>query len=159
MNDSTQHPEDALANASREEIMSALFANMVIQQTNMAMMLLGKVAHPETGQFIQDLETAKMFIDQLEMLEDKTKGNLTAQEDKLLKQGLTALRMAFVEALDESPAGAEPQLQARPEAQRPSPAPAPAEQPPSGAAPGAPAPPPPAEPAPEESRKKFSKKY
>ncbi|MDB6108755.1 MAG: hypothetical protein JWR69_505, partial [Pedosphaera sp.] len=58
MNDSTHMPEDALANASREEIMSALFANMVIQQTNMAMMLLGKVAHPETGQFIQDLETA-----------------------------------------------------------------------------------------------------
>jgi hypothetical protein len=156
MNDSTQHPEDALANASREEIMSALFANMVVQQTNMAMMLLGKVAHPETGQFIQDLETAKMFIDQLEMLEVKTKGNLTSQEDKLLKQGLTALRMAFVEALDESPAGAEPQRQAQPEAQRPSPAPAPAE-PPSGA--GSPVTPPPAEPAPEESRKKFSKKY
>ena len=41
---------------SREEFLSALFANMVIQQTNMAMMLLGKVAHPETGQFIQDID-------------------------------------------------------------------------------------------------------
>src|SRR5436305_11535318 len=98
MNETTEHPGDDLANASREEIMSALFANMVIQQTNMAMMLLGKVAHPETGQFIQDLETAKMFIDQMEMLEAKTKGNLTKQEEGLLKQGLTALRMAFVEA-------------------------------------------------------------
>src|SRR3954470_99259 len=102
MNDSTQHPEDALANASREEIMSALFANMVIQQTNMAMMLLGKVAHPETGQFIQDVESAKMFIDQLEMLEEKTKGNLSAQEAGLMKQALTALRMAFVEAINTS---------------------------------------------------------
>src|SRR5258706_2997931 len=154
MNDSTQNPEDALANASREEIMSALFANMVIQQTNMAMMLLGKVAHPETGQFIQDVETAKMFIDQLEMLEVKTQGNLTKQEEGLLKQGLTALRMAFVEAIDESPGGKpEPRLQPQPEAQRP----APAEPPPSAGA-GSPATPPPAEPAPEESRKKFSKK-
>ena len=59
----TKLPEDDLANASREEIMSALFANMVVQQTNMALMLLGKVPHPETGEIIQDLETAKMFID------------------------------------------------------------------------------------------------
>src|SRR6266699_3617470 len=100
MNDSTQHPEDALANASREEIMAALFANMVIQQTNMAMMLLGKVPHPETGQIIQDLEAAKMFIDQLEMLEVKTRGNLNKQEDGLLKQALSALHMTFVEAVD-----------------------------------------------------------
>lgn len=158
MNDSTHMPEDALANASREEIMSALFANMVIQQTNMAMMLLGKVAHPETGQFIQDLETAKMFIDQLEMLEDKTKGNLTKQEEGLLKQGLAALRMAFVEAIDESPAGgAQPQLQPEPQAQRPAPTPAPAEAPRAETQPAAA--PSPAEPAPEESRKKFSKKY
>src|SRR4051812_49614265 len=140
MNDTTHPPEDALANASREEIMTALFANMVIQQTNMAMMLLGKVAHPETGQFIQDLETAKMFIDQMEMLEAKTKGNLTKQEEGLLKQGLTALRMAFVEALDESPAGAEPQLQAQPETPRPAPAPAPAEPPPQAASPATPPP-------------------
>ena len=38
------------ANATREDIISALFANMVIQQTNMAMMFLGLVPHPETGQ-------------------------------------------------------------------------------------------------------------
>src|SRR5580692_5549617 len=100
MNEPTPPPEDALANATREEILSALFANMVIQQTNMAMMLLGKVAHPETGKFIQDVESAKMFIDQLEMLEAKTKGNLSKQEDGLMKQALAALHMTFVEAID-----------------------------------------------------------
>ena len=104
MTDSIQHPEDALAGASREEIMSMLFANMVIQQTNMAMMLLGKVAHPESGEFIQDVEAAKMFIDQLAMLEAKTKGNAsTNRRRQLLKQALAALRMTFVEAVD-SPA-------------------------------------------------------
>lgn len=101
MNDSTSpHPEDDFANASREEILAALFANMVIQQTNMAMMLLGKVAHPETGKIVQDIDAAKMFIDQLEMLEAKTKGNLSRQEEGLLKQALAALHMAFVEAVD-----------------------------------------------------------
>ena len=44
-----------------------------------------------------------MFIDQLEMLEAKTKGNLSKQEDGLLKQALAAVRMSFVEAMDEQP--------------------------------------------------------
>src|SRR5260370_23436413 len=100
MNDTTPAPEDDMANASREEILAALFANMVIQQTNMAMMMLGKVAHPETGEFFHDVEAAKMFIDQLEMLEAKTKGNLSKQEEGLLKQALAALHMAFVEAVE-----------------------------------------------------------
>src|ERR1700760_528024 len=100
MNEATNPAEAAMGEPSREELMSAMFANMVIQQANMAMMLLGKVAHPETGQFMQDFEAARMFIDQLEMLEVKTKGNLSKQEDGLLKQALGALRMAFVESVD-----------------------------------------------------------
>jgi Domain of unknown function (DUF1844) len=161
MNETTHPPEDTLANASREEIMSALFANMVIQQTNMAMMLLGKVAHPETGQFMQDVESAKMFIDQLEMLEEKTKGNLTKQEEGLMKQALTALRMAFVEAIDAS-GGEQPQPQVEhgdgaPEASTGA---APEAKQPSTAAPSpAPTPSEPATPPSDESRKKFSKKY
>ncbi len=59
MNNPASPSEDPLAGVSREEMLSALFANMVIQQTNMAMMLLGKVPHPETGQIMQDLETAR----------------------------------------------------------------------------------------------------
>jgi Domain of unknown function (DUF1844) len=151
MNESTPPADDLLANASREEILSALFANMVIQQTNMAMMLLGKVAHPETGQFIHDLDAAKMFIDQLEMIEVKTKGNLDQREEALLKQALAALRMTFVEAVD-APA---------PEAKSASASeasPAPAAQPATEAKPSAP-PPAEAPSATDESRKKFSKKY
>jgi hypothetical protein len=158
MNDPAQHTEDPLANASREEIMSALFANMVIQQTNMAMMMLGKVAHPETGQFMQDIDTAKMFIDQLEMLEAKTKGNLTKQEEGLMKQALGALHMAFVESVEAPAGGPPPELHeeeaeapaadtgAAPEVQRPAAAP--------GITSAEPTTPPH-----DESRKKFSKKY
>jgi hypothetical protein len=153
MSDISHTRDEMLANASREEIMAALFANMVIQQTNMAMMMLGKVAHPETGEFMQDIEAARMFIDQLEMLEAKTKGNLGKQEETLLKQSLTALRMAFVEAVDGEPAqhGAKP---AEPQLQRSAPAVSP-----ESAAPKTPAASAPVQPAPEESRKKFSKKY
>ena len=73
MND-PQPNEDTLSAPSQEEITSALFANMIIQQTNMALMLLGKVPHPETGETTEDLDAARLFIDQLEMLEVKTKG-------------------------------------------------------------------------------------
>ena len=136
-------PEDDLSNASREEIMSALFANMVVQQTNLALMLLGIVPNPETGQPMQDLDAAKMFIDQLEMLEAKTRGNLDKNEEKLLGQSLTTLRLAFVEAI-EAPATAE---QKPPELIHPLSAPAA----PTTAEANAP--------SEEESRKKFTKKY
>lgn len=162
MNESKHpQPEDEFANASREDIMAALFANMVIQQSNMAMMLLGKVAHPETGQIVQDLEAAKMFIDQLEMLEAKTKGNLSKQEEGLLKQALAALHMAFVEAV-ESGAPARSERHSEPAAQN--------EPTPRSASPKSEAPAKsetPAEPAhveksaeaADDSRKRFSKKY
>ncbi len=121
-----------------DEMRSALFAQLVMQQSSMAMMLLGKTPHPETGQVVRDLEAARFFIDQLEMLEFKTKGNLTQEEAALLKQSLMSLRMAFVESVD-----------------APAPPPKTAPAPPPGAPEGAPA----AAPPDEESHKKFSKKY
>ncbi|MEO8428664.1 MAG: DUF1844 domain-containing protein [Verrucomicrobiota bacterium] len=136
-------PEDQPSNASREEMMSALFANMVLQQTNLALMLLGKVPNPETGQPMQDLDAAKMFIDQLEMLEAKTRGNLDKNKEKLLGQSLTSLRLAFVEAI-EAPATAE---ENESEPIRPPTAPVASNTQEATA------------PAEEESRKKFTKKY
>src|SRR5437899_13073459 len=87
---------------SRQEELSFLFAQLVLQQSNMAMMLLGKVAHPESGKVIQDVDAARLFIDQLEMLETKTKGNLSKEEEALLKQTLMTLRLNFVEAVESS---------------------------------------------------------
>src|SRR5882762_10441663 len=89
--------------ASREEMMSALFANLVIQQSHLAMMLLGKSPHLESGQVVKDIDSARMFIDQLEMLEVKTKGNLSKEEAALLKQSLMSLRLAFVAAVESPP--------------------------------------------------------
>ena len=148
MNNPISSPENAAGNPGREEMLSALFANMVIQQTNMAMMLLGKVAHPESGQFMQDIDSAKMFIDQLEMLEAKTKGNLNRQEEGLLKQALSALHMAFVEAVDGSPAETQPVPNEAASAAAPAKEIAPDAPKAAAEAPSA-----------EESRKKFSKKY
>jgi len=125
---------------SPDDVQSALFAQLVMQQSSMAMMLLGKTPHPETGQGIQDLEAARLFIDQLEMLEAKTRGNLTPDEAALLKQSLMSLRLAFVESVNAPPSPAEPRAETK--AQPPGAGPA--------AAPG---------PSEEEPRKRFTKKY
>ena len=139
MSDATM-PQHDLGSISREEMMSALFAQLVVQQSNMALLLMGKVPHPQTGETVRDVEAARLFIDQLEMLEAKTKGNLTKEEDQLLKQSLMSLRMAFVQAV-ESP---------EPEAKTTEAATAPAEKKIESAAPPA---------SEEESKKKFTKKY
>jgi hypothetical protein len=141
----------AAADRGGEEL-STLFAHLVVQQANMALMLLGKVAHPESGQVMRDLEAAKLFIDQLAMLEVKTRGNLTREEGALLKQSLMNLRLAFVEAVEAPPAGAPAQTAAQTPPPSPQAAPGPAAPP----SPGAQTPPPAAA---EESRKKFTKKY
>jgi len=147
--------EDALKNASREEIMTALFARMVVQQTNMAMIFLGKEANPDTGTMTVDLEAAKFFIDQLEMIDDKTRGNLTPQEKHLLGQSLTALRMSFVEAMDKKPATA---ATAAPAEHDPKPEPSEPEKADANPIKTTDSPEPPQDPEPE-SRKKFTKKY
>jgi hypothetical protein len=94
--------------ATREQMMSAMFAHMVMQHTNMALIFLGHMPNPQTGQTSQDLEHARYFIDQLEMLEIKTKGNLDKQEETVLKQALTNLRLAFVEAVNHPQPGSTP---------------------------------------------------
>ena len=146
----TRFSKDALANASGEEMMSSLFVGMVVQQTNMALMLLGRMPHPETGQTMQDIESAKLFIDQLEMLEGKTRGNLDKQEDKLLKQSLTALRLAFVEAVESQ--ARQPQAIPSMPASEPAKSAGPAKSSEGAGQPSIP-------PSDEGSRKKFSKKY
>jgi hypothetical protein len=148
MNDS-HVSKDNPVDGGPEEMRSALFAHMVMQQSSMAMMLLGKTAHPETGQIVRDLEAAKLFIDLLEMLEFKTKGNLNQEEAALLKHSLMSLRLAFVEAVDTPPSKTESP------ADRVSPPAAPASIPEAAKTTPVSA----AAPAEEEHRTKFTKKY
>jgi Domain of unknown function (DUF1844) len=137
MTDPATTQNNPLAQASADEN-SVLFAQLVLQQTNMALMLLGRAGHPEGAEAVKDLDGAKLFIDLLEMLQVKTKGNLNAHEAQLLKQNLVSLRLAYVDAVDSSARGKTPE----------------STSPPAGGEGAKPAPPPE-----EESHKKFSKKY
>jgi Domain of unknown function (DUF1844) len=130
---------------SFEEQNTALFAGLVMQQANAALMCLGKGKHPGTGEETIDLDSARYLIDQLEMLAVKTKGNLSSQEEAFLKQSLMTARLTFVETASAAKAAPPPP----PASLNASSA--------SGADPSAPAP----SPSTEETggRAKFVKKY
>ena len=91
-------PSAASAPSTDVAAHSQHFHNMVMQIANTALTFLGAVPHPETGELIQDLDMARLLIDQLAMLEVKTNGNLSAPEADLLQQALMAARLAYVEA-------------------------------------------------------------
>lgn len=85
----------------------ALFAGLVMQQANMALMFLGRLPGPEGTPVPVDLDHARLFIDTLEMLAAKTRGNLAKDEEQFLQRTLTNVRMAFVDTVahgDSAPA-------------------------------------------------------
>jgi hypothetical protein len=73
------------------------FATFVVSLSHSAALHLGEIPHPDTNQIEQNLAMAKQTIDLLGVLEEKTKGNLTGEEERLLHQVLFDLRMHFVE--------------------------------------------------------------
>lgn len=83
---------------------NALFTQLVTGHTQMSLMFLGRIANPHTGAAGDvNLEAAQLFIDQLEMIEMKTRGNLTPEETHLLSEALRLTRAAFVEVVEGRP--------------------------------------------------------
>jgi hypothetical protein len=74
------------------------FIEFVMMQAQNAALFLGQIPNPQTGQAEVNLEVARMFIDQLGMIQEKTRGNLTSEESTVLRNALASLQMAFVEA-------------------------------------------------------------
>jgi len=131
--------------------MTQRFIEFVMMHAQNAALFLGQIPNPKTGEAEINLDLARMFIDQLEMIQEKTRGNLTNEETTVLRNTLSNLQMAYVEASG----AAGPQRAAQPEA--PQKAPSQSEPPASGAAEQSP-PIASSEPEPE-SRKKFTKSY
>jgi len=73
------------------------FGNFVMSLAHSALVSMGMVEHPESGDSQVDLDTARQTIQILEMLQEKTRNNLEAEEDRLLGSLLYELRMAFVD--------------------------------------------------------------
>ena len=76
---------------------SPAFENLIRSLGQNAAMLLGGYADPRTGQPMLDLEGAREMIDMLDVLREKTVGNLAPEEDTLLLDVLGNLKLAFME--------------------------------------------------------------
>ena len=89
---------------TQEQQNELLFMQLVMMFQGMALQNLGKVMNPMTNQIERNLEQAKNMIDILGMLDEKTKGNLNDNEQKLMEHVLFELRMNYVDELkkDES---------------------------------------------------------
>ena len=72
------------------------FSTFVVSLSSSALIHLGVVADPMTGEQNKDLAIAKQTIDMLSMLQEKTKGNLTNEESQLMESMLYDLRMRYV---------------------------------------------------------------
>jgi hypothetical protein len=94
---SSSDAASAAAPAADAPKRSAAFENLVRSLGQNAAMLLGGYADPRTGQPMLDLEGAREMIDMLDVLREKTAGNLAAEEDSLLLDVLGNLKLAFME--------------------------------------------------------------
>ena len=84
--------------------MAQRFIQFVMLQSQQASLFLGRLPNPQTGKSEVNLEAARLFIDHLEMLKEKTNGNLSVQESEILNSVLSDLQVAFVEVSGRKPA-------------------------------------------------------
>jgi hypothetical protein len=134
------------------------FVQFVMMQAQNIFYVLGRIPSPDGRPIPPNLDAGKLLIDQLEMIQEKTRNNLSAQESSILDDALKNARLAFVEVSGGTPASMMPKsnLPDYPldEEEGAEPAPRPAEKPKPGTPPAA------AKPAPEqENKKKFTKTY
>ena len=83
-----------------EEVSGSRFNEFIYLQAQSAGMFLGQVPHPATGERAVNLRAAESVIGTLEMLGEKTRGNLSAEEEKLLESALRNLRALYEAARD-----------------------------------------------------------
>lgn len=72
------------------------FSSFVISLGSSSLMLMGEQLDPQQPSIPVNLPQAKEIIDLLSVLEEKTKGNLTTEEQTVLRDMLYALRMKYV---------------------------------------------------------------
>lgn len=75
----------------------ANFSTLVLSIASSAAMSMGLAPNPATGKMEKDVALARFNIDLLHMLKEKTKNNLTADEQKFFDAILTDLQMKFVQ--------------------------------------------------------------
>ncbi|MBN1898577.1 MAG: DUF1844 domain-containing protein [Spirochaetes bacterium] len=93
----SQARSDETQKTSERSPMDLTFSSYLIMLGALGWQFLGKVPSPATGKIEKDLMQAKQIIDLLEILEEKTKNNLSQDEGNILRSTLVNLRLNYVE--------------------------------------------------------------
>jgi hypothetical protein len=101
--------------------LSQRFIEFVMMHAQNAALFLGQIPNPKTGEGEVNLELAKMFIDQLEMIQEKTRGNLSSEESTVLRNTLSNLQMVYVDVAQKAPKGVAQSAAPKPEQAAPEP--------------------------------------
>ena len=93
----TEHEEKAQSPRTMHDMPPIDFPTFILSLASSAQVHLGLIPNPESGKAEKRLDIAKQTIDILGVLRDKTKGNLTKDEERLFEAVLYDLRMKYVE--------------------------------------------------------------
>ena len=85
---------------SEKELSEIRFIQYVSILTNAGMQQMGKIMNPVTGKMEKSLEAAKATIELLSMLKEKTKGNLTTDEEQVLSNALANLQLNYADEVN-----------------------------------------------------------
>ncbi|MBF6559336.1 MAG: DUF1844 domain-containing protein [Candidatus Binataceae bacterium] len=104
--DHAAHPHEPLGHAHHPGEPAApelSFGTFLVGLSTQALVLLGDIVDPQTGEAMQDLRGAEQLIDIIGMLREKTRGNLDRDEAQLIEAVLYELRMKYVERARQAP--------------------------------------------------------
>lgn len=87
--------------------MTQRFIEFIMMQAQQAALFLGRLPNPQSGKPEPNLAIARMFIDQLEMIREKTRGNLTHEESEILGSIISDLQLGYVQASSQPAAAAQ----------------------------------------------------
>ncbi len=79
---------------------SSLFFSLIFTFQSAAIQQMGKIKSPISDKIERDLQQAQLSIDMLDMLEEKTRGNLSDDESKFLREILKELKLNYVDEVN-----------------------------------------------------------
>ena len=98
----TEGSEGKGASAGSGGLPPASFETLISTMVTQALFAMGAIQDPRTGKHMQQLDLARHHIDMLSVIEEKTKGNLTTEESKMLNQTLYELRSRYIQTTSAS---------------------------------------------------------
>lgn len=93
---SSDHTESRHAESSSQVPLDASFSTLVMSLGSAALMALGLVKDPQTGKVNKDKRVAKFNIDMLIVLKEKTKGNLSKEEEQVIDAIISDLQLKYI---------------------------------------------------------------